>query len=62
MCIKGLVYRLSRDCHFDIDRNVSTARCRGRNYRLLKTYNVRSKRRDRHESDNRETNAKLNPL
>ena len=22
MCIKGLVYRLSRDCHFDIDRDV----------------------------------------
>ena len=25
MCIKGLDYRLSHDCHFDIDRDVSTA-------------------------------------
>ena len=24
-CIKGLVYRLSHDCNFDIDRDVSTA-------------------------------------
>ena len=28
--IKGLVYRLSHDCHFDIDRDVSTTVC-GRN-------------------------------
>ena len=27
MCIKGLVYRLSHDCHFDIDRDVSTGHC-----------------------------------
>ena len=27
-CIKGLVYRLSHDCNFDIDRDVSTAHCR----------------------------------
>ena len=26
--IKGLVYRLSHDCHFDIDRDVSTAHYR----------------------------------
>ena len=26
-CIKGLVYRLSHDCNFDIDRDVSTAHC-----------------------------------
>ena len=25
MCIKGFVYRLSHDCHFDIDRDISTA-------------------------------------
>ena len=24
----GLVYKLSHDCHFDIDRDVSTAHCR----------------------------------
>ena len=28
MCIKGLVYHLSHDCHFDIDHDVSTAHCR----------------------------------
>ena len=28
MCIKGLVYRLSHDCHSDIDRDVSTAHYR----------------------------------
>ena len=28
MCIKGLVYRLSHDCHFDFDCDVSTAHCR----------------------------------
>ena len=28
MCIKGLVYRLSHDCYFDINRDVSTAHCR----------------------------------
>ena len=28
MCIKGLVYHLSHDCHFDIDYDVSTAHCR----------------------------------
>ena len=28
MCIKGLVYRLSHDCHFDINCHVSTAQCR----------------------------------
>ena len=59
MCIKGLV------C-FTIVTLILTATFRphtaGRNYRLLKTCNVRSKRRDQHESDNRETNAKLNPL
>ena len=27
-CIKSLVYRLSHDCNFDIDRDVSTAHCR----------------------------------
>ena len=26
--LKGLVYRLSHDCHLDIDRDVSTAHCR----------------------------------
>ena len=26
--LKGLVWRLSHDCHFDIDRHVSTAHCR----------------------------------
>ena len=26
--IKGLVYLLSHDCHFDIDRDVSTTNCR----------------------------------
>ena len=26
--IIGLVYKLSHDCHFDIDRDVSTAHCR----------------------------------
>ena len=26
--LKGLVYRLSHDCHFDIDRDVSTAHYR----------------------------------
>ena len=25
--MKGLVYRLSHDCHFDIDPDVLTARC-----------------------------------
>ena len=34
-----------------------------RHYRLVKTCCVRSKRRDQHQSDNRETQAiKLNPL
>ena len=28
MCIKDLVYRLSHDCPFDIDREVSIAHCR----------------------------------
>ena len=28
MCIKGLVYRLSHDCHFDINCHVSTAQYR----------------------------------
>ena len=28
MCTKGLDYRLSHDCHFDIDRDVSTAHYR----------------------------------
>ena len=28
MCIKSLVYRLSHDCHYDIDRDVLTAHCR----------------------------------
>ena len=28
MCIKGLVYRLSHDCHFDIDRDAPAAHCR----------------------------------
>ena len=28
MCIKGLVYHLSHDCHFDIDHDVSTTHCR----------------------------------
>ena len=28
MCINCLDYRLSHDCHFDIDRDVSTAHCR----------------------------------
>ena len=27
-CIKGLVYRVSHNCNFDIDRDVSTAHCR----------------------------------
>ena len=27
-CIKGFVYRLSYDCHIDIDRDVSAAYCR----------------------------------
>ena len=26
--LKGLVYRLSYVCHFDIDRGISTAHCR----------------------------------
>ena len=26
MCVKGLVYRLSHDCHFDIDRDASHCR------------------------------------
>ena len=26
--MKGLVYCLSHDCHFDIDRNVSIVHCR----------------------------------
>ena len=25
LCIKGFVYRLSHDCHFDVDGDVSTA-------------------------------------
>ena len=28
MCIKGLVYRLSHDCHFDFDRDAPTPHCR----------------------------------
>ena len=28
MNIEGFVYRLSHDCHLDIDRDVSTAYCR----------------------------------
>ena len=28
ICIKGLVYLLSHDCHFDIDRDVSSTNCR----------------------------------
>ena len=28
MCVQGCLYRLSHDCHFDIDRDVSTAHCR----------------------------------
>ena len=28
MCIRRFVYRLSHDCHIDIDRDVSTAYCR----------------------------------
>ena len=28
MCIKGLVYRLSHDRHFDIDRDAPTSHCR----------------------------------
>ena len=28
MNIEGFVYRLSHDCHLDIDRDVSTAHCR----------------------------------
>ena len=28
MCIKGIVYSRSHDCHLDIDRDVSTAHCR----------------------------------
>ena len=28
ICIKGLVYLLSHDCQFDIDRDVSTTNCR----------------------------------
>ena len=27
-CIKALVYYLSHDCNFDIDRDVSTAHCK----------------------------------
>ena len=63
MCIKGLVYRLSHDCHFNLIL-IATFRLHtaGRNYRLLKTYNVGSKRRNQYQSDNRETNAKLNTL
>ena len=26
MCVEGLVYRLSHDCHFDIDRDASHCR------------------------------------
>ena len=28
MYVKSLVYRLSHDCNFDIDSDVSTAHCR----------------------------------
>ena len=28
MCIKGLVYRLSHDCRFDVDRGSPTTHCR----------------------------------
>ena len=38
ICIKDLVYRLSHDCHFDIDRDVSTAHCRsssGENFLIM---------------------------
>ena len=28
MCIKDFVYRLSHDCHLDIDRDVSTVYCK----------------------------------
>jgi len=28
MCIKDFVYRLSHDCHLDIDSDVSTAYCK----------------------------------
>ena len=32
MIIKGLIYRLSHDCHFDIDRDVSTTHCRSSSF------------------------------
>ena len=59
-------YHLSHDCHFDIDHNVSTTHCRsssGDSVDLLsQTICLRSKHRDQYQSDNRETNEKLNPL
>ena len=64
--LKGLVYHLSQDSHFDIDHDVLTAHCRsssGDSVNLLsQTICLRSKHRDQYQSNNRETNEKLNPL
>ena len=64
--IKGLVYHLSHDCHFDSDCDVSTAHCRsssGDSVDLLsQTTCLWSKHSDQYQIDNRETYQKLNPL
>ena len=60
------VYHLPHDCHFGIDRDVSTTYCRtlsGDSVDLLsQTVCLRSKHRDQYRSENCETNEKLNPL
>ena len=64
--IKGLVYHLSHDCHFDSDCDVSTAHFRsssGDSVDLLsQTTCLWSKHSDQYQIDNRETYEKLNPL
>jgi len=57
---------VSHDCHFDIDRDISTTHCRsssGDSVDLLsQTICLRSKRWDQYQSGNRETNEKLKRL
>ena len=73
MCVRGLIYRLSRDCHLDIDRDVSTmAYCRSSSgdsvaivllsklNHLMKTCNTPSKCDDQYVHDSRETKGKEN--
>ena len=38
MCVKGLVYRVCHDCHFDFDRDVSTAHYRSVHQAIVSIY------------------------